>query len=91
MIFSIPLSKLRPVAIFYEGDLYALAEFQLRTHDARYATKRSLLKRPTVYTLVTDFVQLFPEIPRSEIVEKLEEHGIGLEFAVEWDQIECDE
>jgi hypothetical protein len=86
VILSIPVSKLRPVAILADGDLHALAVLQLRCFDALATSRRTTgTKRPTVSSLATNFVHLFPEVERWEVVEKLEECGLNMDDAIMWD------
>ena len=84
MFIDIPVSKLRPIAILADGDLYDLAVLVLRGLDACAASGRCAggKRCPTPYSLARNFVALFPEVDLREVVEKLQKAEVLLDATV---------
>ena len=84
------LSQLEDMHILWPGDVRALAEFVLRSCDAKdrivnSGPSGSIQKsRPTLHGLAGYFARI-ADIPESQIDERFAEHGLWLGATVEFD------
>jgi hypothetical protein len=87
---TVYVSQLDDLSVLWPGDIRALADFVLRSFDARdrerNASSRGTIQtsRPTVYGLAAIYAGI-ADIPRSPIKEEFEAHGLYLGATVEFD------
>lgn len=91
------LSQLKNISILWDGDLYALALFILRSFDAtdrevNEKNNKSVQKtRPTLHGLAGDFAML-TKVPSFIVEKKLKSKGFDIGATVDFDfgeQKEC--
>ncbi len=84
------LSQLKEIAILWPGDVHMLAEFILRSYDARdrevNARSRGVIhkSRPTLHGLAGDFAML-TKVPESRVEREFQTRGLDLGVTVEFD------
>lgn len=84
------LRQLEQVQILWPGDVRALAEFVLRTYDAKDRIVNASpsgglqISRPTLHGLAM-YLAPITGMARSQIEDRLREHGLRLESTVEYD------
>ena len=84
------VSRLEKVQILWRGDVRALADFLLRSYDARdrqinaRSDNTSRATRPTLHGLAGIFAGL-TDMPRSDIETQLQADGFDLGAVVEFD------
>jgi len=89
---TVHLSQLRDVSVLWPGDIRALAEFVLRSFDARdrrmAASDRGTIQRsrPTLHGLARHYASI-AGIPASEIERAFEANGLYLGATVEFDPV----
>jgi len=87
---TVYLSQLEDVQILWPGDVRALAEFVLRSFDAKdrignAGPSNSIVKsRPTLHGLAGHFAWI-SGVPEVQIERQLEEHGLFPGATVEFD------
>jgi hypothetical protein len=90
---EIPLSKLREISVYFDNDLYEVAQLILKLKDARAKYESSNRKsRPTVNGLVRAFIGLIgPIYPDEEtVISVIKKHKLPLNASIEFDEdIEC--
>ncbi len=90
MTHTISLSALRAVAVLFPGDIYELAAFVLKAHDARDRaanSKNHLVvqkARPTLHGLAGHFAQV-TGLSRDRVERTLTDAGLDLGMVVELD------
>lgn len=87
---TVYLSQLEEVEVMWRGDVRLLAEFLLRSLDARdrelnaQGNRTMQRSRPTLHGLAGPFAML-TGIPESRIEAELKAHGFNLGATVEFD------
>ena len=86
------LSQLEEMAILWPGDIHSLAEFLLRSNDAKdrevnARNKASIQKsRPTLHGLACCYASL-TDIARSRIENEFGKFGFTLDVTIEFDSV----
>jgi len=87
---TVYLSQLEGLQILWPGDVRALAEFVLRSFEARdrivsASPSSSIVKSaPTLHGLAGHFAWI-TGVPEVQIERQFEEHGLSLDATVEFD------
>jgi len=92
---TVYLSQLDDVEVMWRGDMRALAEFLLRSHDARdheinaQSNRTMQRSRPTLHGLAGHFAML-TGIPESRIEAEFKVHEFNLGATIEFDLARSD-
>ena len=80
---SISVSGLKNIKLLFQGDLYELALFLLRMHDAK-DKGTNITTRETVFGLSGIYASLV-DVDRNEIIKIVEQHGIPIGATIQND------